>query len=105
MTERKYFGEKPIHPGALIRERFINPSGKKPAELCRNDFGISESQMSRVLNGKASITVDVARSLGHIFDVSPMIFLELQNRYDLAVAEEGEKQRARAALLRKEDTA
>jgi antitoxin HigA-1 len=105
MTERKYFGERPIHPGALIRERFIIPSGKKPAELCRNDVGISESQMSRVLNGKANVTADVARSLGHIFDVSPMIFLELQNRYDLAVAEEAAKQRARDALLGKEGAA
>lgn len=106
MTEqKKYFGERPIHPGVLIRERFITPSGKRPAELCRNDFGISESQMSRVLNGKANVTAEVARSLGHIFDVSPMIFLELQNRYDLSVAEEREKQRARDALLGREGTA
>jgi len=95
MTERKYFGESPIHPGILIRERFIVPSGKKPADLCRDQSGISEPQLSKVLNGKAKVTAEIARNLGHIFNVSPMIFLELQNRYDLSLAEQKAQLRER----------
>lgn len=102
MTERKYFGENPIHPGVLIKERFVIPSGKKPADLCRNDSGISEPQLSRVLSGKAKVTADLARSLGHIFDVSPMIFLELQNRYELSLAEQKAKLLEREKRLNKE---
>lgn len=102
MTERKYFGENPIHPGVLIRERFITPSGKKPADLCRNVSGISEPQLSKVLNGKAKVTANLARSLGHIFDVSPMIFLELQNRYELSLAEQEAELRDRERRLNRE---
>lgn len=105
MTERKYFGENPIHPGVLIRERFITPSGKKPADLCRDQSGISEPQLSKVLNGKAKVTAIVARNLGHIFDVSPMIFLELQNRYDLSLAAQEEELREREEKLNRQKPA
>ena len=102
MTKRKYFDENPIHPGPLVKERFVIPSGKKPADLCRNNTGISESQLSKMLNGKARVTADLARSLGRIFNVSPMIFLELQNRYDLSLSEQKAKLREREQKLNKE---
>jgi len=44
-------------------------------------------RISKIVNGKRSITADTALRLGKYFGVSPEIWLGLQSNYDLRIAQ------------------
>jgi len=70
-----------IHPGETLRE-LIEDRNMTQKELAVRT-GFSEKHVSKVLNGKASITSKFAAALEIIFDVNAMFWLNLQDNYDL----------------------
>ena len=78
--------ERPsIHPGEILRTEFLDPLGITPYALAR-DTGIDKGNLSRILNGKSSITAETALRLGTFFGTGPESWLNLQAHYDLEVA-------------------
>lgn len=75
----------PIHPGEILRKEFLEPLGITPYALAR-DAGIDKGNLSRILNGKSSITAETALRLGRYFSVSPQNWVNLQAHYDMEVA-------------------
>jgi len=76
----------PIHPGEVLLEDFMKPLGLSQYRLAQ-DIGVSPIRISQIVNGQRAITVDTAMRLARYFGTSPAVWLRLQVRYDLEVAE------------------
>ncbi len=73
---------KPSHPGKLIANAYLKPSGptgRELAELLR----VSASTLSRILDGKSAISPEMAVRLSKVLGRSAESWLVLQNAYDL----------------------
>ena len=76
----------PIHPGEILQEDFMNPLGLTQYRLA-HDIGVTPIRISQIVNGQRSISVDTAMRLARYFGTSASVWLRLQIRYDLEVAE------------------
>ena len=76
---------KPIHPGRILkREIFARDlSANKLALALR----VPSGRIVQILNGKRGISAETALRLGRYFGNSAQFWLNLQSRYELAVAE------------------
>lgn len=77
----------PIHPGEILKTEFLDELGIKPYALSR-DAGIDKGKLSRIINGKSSITADTALRLAIYFGTSPDSWMNLQSHYDLELAKD-----------------
>ncbi len=78
---------KPIHPGEILLEEFLEPMGISQNLLAR-ETGMSPRRVNEIVLGKRAITGDTAIRLGKLFDIEPEFWMNLQSRYDLEVAED-----------------
>ena len=76
----------PVHPGEILLEDFMKPLGLTQYRLPQ-DIGVTPIRISQIVNGKRSISVDTALRLARYFGTSSAVWLRLQVRYDLEVAE------------------
>ena len=78
---RKVFA---VHPGEILKTEFMEPMGVSGYELAKalNFPGIYE-----VVRGERSISADTAIRLGKYFGLPGQFWLNLQNDYDLRLAE------------------
>ena len=74
-----------IHPGEILKFEFLDPLGITPYALSKN-AGIDKGNLSRIINGKSSISADVALRLARFFGTSADSWMNLQSRYDLETA-------------------
>lgn len=83
MTKEKL---PPIHPGEVLLEDFMKPLGLSQYRVAK-DIGVPALRISQIVNGKRAVTADTAMRLARYFGTSPDVWLRLQARYDLEVAE------------------
>jgi addiction module HigA family antidote len=76
----------PIHPGEVLLEEFMKPLGLTQYRLA-HDISVTPIRISQIVNGQRSISVDTAMRLARYFGTSAAVWLRLQVRYDLEVAE------------------
>ena len=76
----------PIHPGKVLLEDFIKPFGLSQYRVAK-DIGVPALRTSQIVRGRRSITADTALRLARYFGTSAAVWLRLQARYDLEVAE------------------
>jgi addiction module HigA family antidote len=76
----------PIHPGEVLLEDFMKPIGLSQYRVAK-DIGVPAMRISQIVNGKRSVTADTAMRLARYFGTSPDVWLRLQARYDLEVAQ------------------
>jgi addiction module HigA family antidote len=76
----------PIHPGEVLMEDFMKPLGLSQYRLAK-DIGVTSIRISQIVNGQRAITVDTAMRLARYFGTSAEVWLHLQVRYELEVAE------------------
>ena len=76
---------KPIHPGEILREEYMQPMGISINHLAREIY-VPPGRISEIVNGKRGITADTALRLARYFSVSPETWMGLQTEYDLRVA-------------------
>jgi addiction module HigA family antidote len=69
----------PASPGELLRE-FLGD--RTATELARH-VGVARATISRILNGRTAVTVDLSIRLGEAFSLSPDFFSKAQLQYDL----------------------
>lgn len=84
----------PIHPGEVLLEDFMRPLGLSQYRLAQ-DIGVSPIRISQIIRGQRAITVDTAMRLARYFGTSASVWLRLQVRYDLEVAEKELSERIR----------
>ena len=74
-----------IHPGEHLAEG-LEALNMNAAELARQ-LGVPTNRITQILHGTRSVTGDTALRLAHFFGTSPQFWLNLQNLYDLRLAQ------------------
>ena len=77
---------KPVHPGVYLKE-LLQELGLSQYRLAR-EISVPAMRISHVVNGARPVTAELALRLGRYFGQDPRYWLNLQNRYDMDVAEE-----------------
>ena len=72
----------PPHPGTVLREYL----GELPVTAAAEHLGVSRVTLSRVLNGAAGISADMALRLSEALGTSPDLWMGMQAQYDLWTA-------------------
>ncbi|MEM8697490.1 MAG: HigA family addiction module antitoxin [Pseudomonadota bacterium] len=80
-------GLRPTHPGEILREDILPSIDETKAGVARA-LGISRETLYNIINEKRPITPSVALRLGKAFGNAPEFWLNLQAKYDLAIAAE-----------------
>lgn len=75
-----------IHPGEHLAEE-LQELGLSAAALARN-LSVPTNRITQILNGQRAITGDTALRLAHFFGTSPEFWLNLQNLYELRLAQQ-----------------
>src|SRR5919106_1111147 len=75
-----------IHPGEHLAEE-LGELRMSAAELARR-LDVPTNRVTSILNGRRAITGDTALRLAHFFGTSPEFWLNLQNLYELRLAEQ-----------------
>jgi addiction module HigA family antidote len=75
----------PIHPGEHLAEE-LRELGFSAAELARQ-IAVPINRITGIINGQRGVTADTALRLGHWFGTSPQFWMNLQQMYELRVAE------------------
>jgi len=76
----------PIHPGEVLLEDFMEPLGLSQYRVAK-DIGVSPIRISEIVHGQRAITADTALRLGRYFGTSAAVWLRMQVRFDLELAE------------------
>jgi addiction module HigA family antidote len=76
----------PLHPGEILREEFLVPLGLSPGALAKA-MGVPRTRVERIAAETIGVTADTALRLGKALGTSAQLWLNLQNRYDLEIAE------------------
>jgi len=71
----------PPHPGHVIREYL----GGMSVSAAADHLGVGRVTLSRVLNGKAAVSPEMAVRLSKAFGPSPEMWVRLQANYDLSL--------------------
>jgi antitoxin HigA-1 len=76
----------PIHPGEVLRT--VLDDAALNAHQVALSLRIPANRLTAILGGKRSITADTALRLARFFGTSAEMWINLQARYDLQVAED-----------------
>ncbi|MCD5974739.1 HigA family addiction module antidote protein [Pseudomonas phytophila] len=79
-------GMRPIHPGEILKEEFLEPLGVTPAALARA-LHVSAPTVNDIVRERRNISADVALRLATALGTSAQFWLNLQASYDLRKAE------------------
>ena len=80
----------PPHPGEVLRQLCLEPLGLSVTEAAKG-LGVSRKTLSAVLNGRASVSPEMAVRLSLAFGTSAESWLTQQVQYDLWQAEKRRK--------------
>ena len=91
-------GMRPVHPGEVLLNDYLVPLGLSVRALSAA-LKVSSSRMGRVVNGRGAIDAEIALRLERYFGAEAIGWLNLQQAYDLRVAEIGHKHAIDLAVL------
>lgn len=78
---------RPPHPGQTLQRLFMDPNGLSVNRLARA-LGVPANRISAIMAGQRPMTADTALRLARLFETSALYWMNLQARYDLAMAEQ-----------------
>jgi antitoxin HigA-1 len=73
-----------VHPGEILKTEFMEPMGVTAYQLAK---GLNFPGIYEVVRGDRAISADTAIRLGKYFGLPAQFWLNLQNDYDLRIAE------------------
>ncbi len=76
---------KPIHPGEILREEFMEPLGISMNRLAL-DLRVPVTRIADIANERRAISADTALRLARYFGTTAEVWMNLQARYDLECA-------------------
>ena len=79
-------GMRPIHPGEIIREEYLESTGMSVSALSRA-LNVPVTRINDVVREKRGITADTALRLARYFGTSERFWLNLQMEYELRKAQ------------------
>lgn len=89
---------KPTTPGEILNEEFLKPMGMTQKQLA-DHLGCDVKVINRIINGRTSVTAEMAVRLSAAFEMSAEFWLNAQQAVDLyAAGKKIGKQRPRPLL-------
>ena len=76
---------EPMHPGEVLREEFLVPLNLSAGELAKT-CDLPRTRIERSAAETTGITADTALRLGKALGTSALLWMNLQNRYDVEIA-------------------
>ncbi|MFH0996088.1 MAG: HigA family addiction module antitoxin [Pseudomonadota bacterium] len=76
----------PVHPGEILREDVLKSLGLSVSTAAKR-LGVSRQQLHRVLACTHPITTEMALRIGKFAGNGPVLWLRMQQAYDLWYAE------------------
>ena len=77
---------RPIHPGEILREEYLLPLDMSANRLAQA-IGVPTNRLTEILKGQRAVTADTALRLAKALETSPEFWLNLQQAYELRLAE------------------
>jgi len=88
----------PPHPGEVLQDTVLADGRISVSEFARK-LGVSRVALSRVVNGRAAVSADMALRLAAALGGSAESWLQMQSAYDLWVASRKRKVRVQPLKL------
>ncbi len=79
-------GMRPIHPGEILREEYLNPLEMSVNALSKA-LHVPATRMNEIVRENRGITADTALRLARYFGTSDRFWLNLQTEYELRRAQ------------------
>ena len=77
---------RPIHPGEILREEYLEPLGMTPNALAIA-LRVPAPRINDVVRERRGVSPDTAMRLAVYFKTTPLFWMNLQAAYDLRKAE------------------
>ena len=81
MSKKELIPFEATHPGELIKDE-LKARGMTQKQLA-NETGIKPSVLSETINGKRSISINMAAALEKVLDIPVDMWMNMQTQYDL----------------------
>ena len=81
MSKKELIPFEATHPGELIKDE-LKARGMTQKQLA-DETGIKPSVLSETINGKRSISLNVAAALEKVLDIPADMWMNMQTQYDL----------------------
>ena len=78
---------RPIHPGEVLLEDFINGLGITQHRLALA-IGVPPRRINEIVHGLRSVTADTALRLARYFGTTPQFWMNLQDQYEIDLAQD-----------------
>jgi addiction module HigA family antidote len=88
LTQGAASGAHPVHPGVILREAFLVPTGLTASALAIA-LQVPAPRVNEIVRERRGITADTALRLARYFGNAPEYWMRLQDAYDLAVSRIG----------------
>jgi len=77
---------RPIHPGEILREEFLEPLGMS-ANALSMALRVPAPRINEVVRERRGVSTDTALRLARFFNTTPQFWLNLQTSFDLKETE------------------
>ncbi|ABK45387.1 plasmid maintenance system antidote protein, XRE family [Magnetococcus marinus MC-1] len=74
------------HPGEILKEEFLVPMGMS-ANALSIALRVPATRISEIIRGRRGISAETALRLARYFGTTPQFWMNLQQAYDLSLAE------------------
>ena len=78
---------KPLHPGEVLREEFLQPLGLSPGQLAKA-LGVPRTRIERLAAESVDLSADTALRLARYFGTSAEFWMALKSRHEREYAED-----------------
>ena len=85
----------PVHPGEVLKHDFMEPFSLSSTALAKA-IGVTPARINEIVRQRRGITAETALRLAKYFDTDAQSWMNLQDRYELAVAERSASRALRA---------
>lgn len=80
----------PAHPGQILKKLYLEPLRISVTKFAAH-ISVDRKTLSRIINAKAAISVEMALKLGKALGDGAQIWLDMQTQYDLWQAKQNPK--------------
>ena len=79
---------EPVHPGEILKHDYMEPLALSSTTLAKA-IGATPARINEIVRGRRGITAETALRLARYFNTDAQSWMNLQDRYELALAERG----------------
>ncbi len=76
----------PVHPGEVLLKDFMKPHGLTPYRLAK-DIGVPALRIHQIIKRERGVSANTALRLARYFGTSAEVWVRMQARYELEVAQ------------------